>query len=313
MKKVIIIALFLIMVLSTATGFVLQRSTQPMAIKMHAKDLPQHGLTIITPADPSFDGRLASVLKGKPNEVVDNLKPFSVFVENRGKQTVVAYLIQWCFTREDGTNDCYNQAVVNPRALMEGEDLPSEYDEQTEKIKPNAARFCSIVSPDSSGPIRFEISRNEAERIKAGERYDRQTLLQRFRSQLATNYSDITITIDGAFFDDGTFVGPDNTGFFAQTKAAIDAKRDLLNEIASGLTNPGQTKDDVFKKIEATADQPNISLDSSATPTDFYNFNKKLYATEILQMRKAVGNDAALTYALRSIKKPWRKLQKKQD
>lgn len=226
---------------------------------------------------------------------------------------MVAYLIEWCFTREDGTNDCYRKAVINPRALMEGEDLPPEYDEQSGKIKPDSTRFCSIISPDGSGPMRFEVSRDEAEKIKAGARYDKQTLLRRFSSHLATKYSDITVSIDGVFFEDGTFVGPDNTGFFAQTKAGIDAKYDLLNEIASGLTNPSQTKDDVFRQIEATANQPDIRLDSNSTPTDFYNFNKKLYANELLQLRNAYGDDNALTYALHSIKKPWRKLQKKLD
>ena len=34
--------------------------------------------------------------------------------------------------------------------------------------------------------------------------------------EIAKQFSKVTIAVDGVFFDDGTFVGPDTTGFFIQ-------------------------------------------------------------------------------------------------
>jgi len=67
------------------SGFAGSRSARPMSVRMHIKDLPQHGLRLITPSDPRFDDRLQKEFKGESNEVVDTLRPFSVFFENKGK------------------------------------------------------------------------------------------------------------------------------------------------------------------------------------------------------------------------------------
>jgi len=45
----------------------------------------------------------------------------------------------------------------------------------------------------------------------------------------------VIVSIDGVLFADGTFVGPDSQGYFGSLKAEIDARRDLVEEIASGV------------------------------------------------------------------------------
>jgi hypothetical protein len=280
-----------------------------MSVKVHKKDLPEHGLVIIGPADPSFDALLTAHLKGKPNEVMDSLKPFSFFVDNRSNRTVVAYSLQWCFTKADGTNECYADSLTNPRALMDGDNLPDEMIEQSGRIKPHSARFFSLVSPDGSGSISVPASPEEVEQLKKGVSPDRGALLRRYGLELS-KYSDITFSIDGAFFDDGTFVGPDVTGFFGETKAMISARYDVLNEIMRGVSNPGKNKEDVFKEVETMANQPEITLNSKSTFDDRYKNYKKRYAEEILRSR-GVGDEKALKLALRPMNKPWHILQKK--
>lgn len=311
MSQLIATALVLFAV-TTTTGFILSRSARTMNIKMNVKDLPEHGLSIISPSHPSFNKRLATLLKGEPNEVLDSLRPFSVVLENKDQRTVVAYMLQWCFTTPDGTNDCFRKAVVNPVALMEGGSLSEQYDTQSGWIKPNSSSFFSLVSLDGRGTFRFSISQDEAAQIKQGKRFDQRELLRRYVSELA-KYAEITVSIDGAFFDDGTFVGPDSTGFFAQTKAMIDAKSDLLNEINLELSRPSASREEVFSKVAAAASQPEINLNSSSTPIDYYNFYKKSYADEILRAKQVSGEDKALALALRPLRKPWPKLHKKQD
>ena len=311
MKKIIILSMFFIVSVSIFSGFVLSRTSQNMSIRIHSKDLPEQGLTIINPSDPSFDARLANAVAGEPSEVVNDFKPYSIFLENKSRQTVVAYMIQWCFTKGDGTNDCYRKAFSSPRALMEGEYLPAEYEARSGRIKPNSSILFSLISPDGSGPFRLSISREEAEKIKQGAKPDKSELLHRFSSELA-KYTDVTVSIDGAFFEDGTFVGDDTSGFFVQIEAQINAKRDLLNELAVNTADPHKSKDEVFSHLRTFAEQPATDLSNQSTPADYYNHFKRFYANEILSMRQTLGDEKGLAIALEPIKKPWRRLTKKQ-
>lgn len=307
MRKVVILATLLLML--AIAGFSLNRSARAMKLKLHAKDLPEHGLTIISPADPSFDGRMNALLKGERNGVAENLKPFSVFVKNQGSKTVVAYVIQWCFTNAEDQQECYRKAVINPTALMEGEELPEDMEEQSGRIKPGATRFFSLVSLDGGGPFSVKVSREEAERFRRGE-FDRVELLRRYSAELA-KYSNLTVSIDGAFFEDGTFVGPDTAGFFETTQAMIDARSDLLSDIASGLSKPGsRSRDEAFVQVEAIARQAETELKSSSTPDDYYNHFKRAYASELLRVKDSQGIDQGLVAALRPMRKPWPMLRR---
>lgn len=281
-----------------------------MSLKTHIKDLPQHNLRLIGPSDPSFDERLRKELKGESNEVVDTLKPFSVFLENKGGSSVVAFLIQWCFTRADGSNQYYRKAVLNPQALMDGENLSPELRRQSGRIERDSAIYLSLLSTDGSGILRTEITSKEAEELKQGKRFDQSSLLRRFGAE-AAQFTDITVSIDAAFFEDGTFVGPDTSNFFTQTKAVIDAKRDFLNELQAGLSNSAEARDSFYGHLQDTATQPMEPIDSSSTPTDYYNYFKKVSAGEFLQTKKLEGENKATARALRPMKKPWAKLRKK--
>lgn len=309
MKKTIVFSLSAVILGSFLSGFALSRSSRPVNITMHVKDQPKHHLRLIAPSDPSFDARLSKELKGESNEVVDTLKPFSVFLENKGEQTVVAYVIQWCFTKPDGGNQYYRKVVVNAQALTEGENLSSEVRRQAGQVEPNSAIFLSLLSPNGSGILRTEVSPKEAEEFKQGKRFDQRSLWQRFSAQ-AEKYTEITVTLDAAFFEDGTFVGPDTTNFFEQTQAIVNAKRDFLNELSAGLSDSSRDKDSLYGRLRETANQPIDSLDSKSTPADFYDYFKQLSAIEFLRMKDVQGEAGAIEMALRPMNKSWVTLRK---
>ena len=312
MRQTIVPYLVLIILVSLMSGFALSRSSNPVSIKIHTKDLPSHGLRLIGPSDPSFDGRLRIEHPGEPNESLATIKPLSVFFENQAQRPVVAYLIQWCFTTKNGRNQYYRKAVLNPRALMEGENLTPELNQQSGRIEPGAALLLSLLSVDGKGMMRAEINPKEADEFRRGKKLDHTSLMQRFSKEVS-QYTEITVMIDGAFFDDGTFVGPDTSNFFAQTQAAVNARRDLLNEIASSMSNSSLTTDSLHERIQATASFPIEALDSESTATDYYNYFKKFYAGDILQIEKLQGRESALKMAVKSRNKPWATMRKKQD
>ena len=307
MRKRFLIAVLSVMILGTAAVMIPRAGA---TIKMHVKDLPEHGLRLISPSDSTFDQKLRTKLKGEPDAVINNMKPYSIFLENNGAKSIVAYVIRWCFTRPDGRNEYYREAVLDPRALMDGPTLGEEYKRQSGRIEPDSSSFHSLLSLDGSSPIKIELTSDEVEQVKQGKKFDRESFLRRYQAKME-KYTDITVSIDGAFFEDGTFVGPDATGFFDRTKAAIDAKRDLLTEVAIGLFKVNKSKEEVYRHIEAIASQTDETLDSQSTPAQYYNYFKMLYANEILQTRRIYGEDKGLAEALSPSKKPWPKLQKK--
>lgn len=281
-----------------------------MDIRIHSKDLPQEGLIVVKPSDAAFDTKFAKEMEGESKSAADLMRPFSVFLENRSQHTVVAYMIQWCFTRADGTNDCYRKAFAAPRALMEGEALTDDEEARSGKIKPNSSLFLSLISPDGSGAFRVRVltTSEEVERMKEGISPD---LVNRVNTELA-KYTDVLVTVDGAFFDDGTFVGDDMSGFFAQIKAQVKAKHDLLKEVKAESDSPEKSRDDVFRHIEAIANQEAPSINSNSNADDHYNYYRKFYARQILSNRQTVGDEKALKRSLGETKKAWRELRKKQ-
>jgi len=193
---------------------------------------------------------------------------------------------------------------------MDGEDLSPELRRQSGRVEHDSAIFLSLLSTDGSGILRTEVSPKEAEELKQGKRFDQSSLLQRFSAQ-AAQFTEITVSIDAAFFDDGTFVGPDTSNFFSQTKAVIDAKRDFLNELASEVSNSGKARDSFYGHLQEIVTQPIEPIDSSSTPTDYYNYFKKLSASEFLGMKERQGEDKAIAMAVRPMNKPWATLRKK--
>lgn len=300
----------MIAVAAFGTVILWNRGAQAMKVKLHAKDIPEHGLRIIAPTDPSFDGKLNALLKGQMSETMEILKPFSFIIENKGQRTVVAHMIEWCFTGSDGKSECSRHMYISPMSLMEGETLSEEMQEQSDYIKPNKSRLLSLVEPNGTGGFRVDISPDEAEQIGRGAAVDRKALLRRYGAELA-KYTDITVSLDGVFFDDGTFAGDDTTGFFSIMKAHVDARRDLLNDVALGLSQLHKSKEEVFRYVEAVANQPDIDITSNSTPTEFYNYYKKFYAAEMLRLRRSWGDDKTLAFSLSPLKKPWPKLEKK--
>lgn len=311
MKKAILFSLSLFTMVAILSGFAASKSIRVMSIKMHVKDLSKHGLMLIDPSDPSFDGMLRRELKDKPNDVIEALKPYSVFLENRGNRPVVAYVVEWRFTRKDGSNEHFRKVVMNSEALIQGQ--TQSHVGPSDRIEVNSSRLLTLLSTDGAGILGTTLSPSEAEAVRSGSlKFNRAMLLERFKNE-AAEYTDVTASIDAAFFDDGTFVGPDTSNFFSQTKAAIDAKQNLLEQIADDVSSKKRTHGEIYKVLEEAAGQAPQYLDAESTTSDYYNYFKGMYANEILRMKTIYGDDKALEFAVFPLRRGWPKLNKKQD
>lgn len=307
MKKTIPIVLSLIVVVTTATGFFFSKITENMQIRINAKDLPEHGLVIIKPSDPDFDSLTADYLRGMPSDEIESIRPLSVFIKNSGDKTVVAYAVVWEGIEANGKKDSYKKFVANAEALTDREEYFAALARTTnldDTISPSTARLISLLSVPSNNSIGGSGSSLQHSQNQSGQNP------KNLASQLLTKYTDVTVSIDGVVFEDGSFAGPDTTGFFEKINAQVEAKNELIADITENL-RLGKTRDDVFKDIEAKAAGENIKLDDKTPPAEYHKFFTKLYAGRFNQMRKAFGEDETLAIVRRSNEKPKIKLKKK--
>src|SRR5262249_9084490 len=114
--------------------------------------------------------------------------------------------------------------------------------------------------------------------------------------------------------EDGTFVGPNKTGFFEKTKAEVDARADLLTEItnlmAQSESNKNNLNETVFNYLESVAGASRPKL-SGFTADDFYKQKKSTLALQILTVRKVLGEEKAREFVRAQMKEPNLRLIKK--
>ena len=292
------IALGLLTLATLITAYHWTRSVHAMNLRFNVKDL--QGLKIISPLDPSFDGLVVSHFKGDAKPGLEELKPFSVFVKNTSAQSVVAYVLKWELVRTDGRTITNFTAYAQPGVLMGNVSAGSTQAEAGHIIKPDSMRLFSWDSPldpghDSSIGVRAGGSANPPPNeigVKSKEAASK--VLSELKSQL-TQATSITVSIDGAFFEDGTFVGANSSGYFEQIKAQVDARMDLLEEVASALAQQA----DIDKVLDSIASRTYVSIRPAyleSKPEDLYSFYAGLFAREIASLRSTYGSQRAAAY-----------------
>jgi hypothetical protein len=326
MKRIFLVVLAIIGML-TAIGGVLSRNrgVQAVSVQVNVKDIPKYGLTLISPSDPSFNDMASALLKGNQNAMFEALKPFSALLKNTGDLAVVGYNLKWEMMGADGTIAARDAGWANPGALMDRGAPGMEYLSTSAgfAIKPHSARLISFafsVGEDewggsigayaggSADPASIDPSKT-AKLQQAARDKDWRPFIDMMKAELQS-YTSITISIDGVFFEDGTFVGPDTTQYFARIKANIDAKRDLLQEIAFAMEHK-RTYDEIFGDMEELANSPKNIERADASPGEYYEYYKKIYADEVVRMRRAMGNEKAIAMSLQPLRRQWPVLKKK--
>lgn len=313
MKRIGLISLFAVLILLVSATLILRR-TRAVDIAVNVRDLPEYGVRLVAASDPQFDGLAAAKLKNISPDSIESNKPFSVFVKNTGKRDLVAYVLKWELVEADGSVRTHVSSDGNPNLLM-GSAATSNpaLMESSPVVKPSGAKFCSWVEPDpgqglgstsASTPAGSSDSGFLERAAKGGNKDGIRDYLQ---TQLRQGRS-ITISVDGAFFDDGTFVGPNTTGYYERIEAQVRAKRDLLEEM-NKAAGQGKKADEVFQVLDQYRSLPQSSLGGEPTPSEVYDFWKKTYADEA-HRRKGAGAQPVLDSLISQYRKAWPGLKK---
>jgi hypothetical protein len=293
LKRCAVIVISLLSVVGIVTGVVAgMRRGSGMQVRFNKRDLPEHGVHIITSVDPSFEATASKYFKNKAPET---FKPFSVFIRNAGDRLIVGYALTWQFVRTDGKVIGQTTHYSEP-GILEGNEIPKDPAfKHTTAIEPGEARcfsWDSQISEDaanSSGGQDIYLPGQSQTSLTN----DASAITARLELELS-KATDLTVSLDGVFFDDGSFVGSNATGFFEQLKATVSAKVDLLREVAAG-TQQGSA-DQALESIKTESLKPDVVLGPKPSPDDYYKFYRKLFAAEITNMTSVHGKERMVSH-----------------
>ncbi len=268
-------------------------------MKLICRDLPRHGLVLVDLSEP-FSERIIPSFISKWQTISDSVQLRSLALLNESDQTVVAYKLLWNLDYANGTCLVDEKSFANIEVLMGVEPTKEQvnsFDDPT--IKPGGFRLFSL---STRMPIAI---RSEAKRSSGiGALTGGMTVL-RDDSEGADYVR--AVSIDGAFYGDGRFVGPDTTGYFAMVRAEIRAKLDLLHEISRAVETGGSLSA-VFDNLRANTNS--LQYRPRMTASEAYDFYRQIFAEEILRMRGASGEANAARLILQELSREWPELRK---
>jgi hypothetical protein len=296
MKRSAVIVLSLLAVVGIVTSVFAQiRKGHTMQVLFSKRDLPDHGVRLITPVDPSFDATASKHFNGKSPAM---LKPFSVFIQNSSGKVAVAYALTWKFVKENGKVIEKTVGYSEPGILM-GNEIPQDPSfKHTTAIESGAVRcftWDSKIEPDmvETSGVADTSSSNQPQQVQD----DNSNILRAMLSAELTQATDLMVSLDGVVFDDGTFVGS-NLIFFQQIQAAVNAKVDLLREVAQASERG--TIDQALESITSKSLEPDVVFSQEFSADDYYRYYRKIYAKEISGMTRVYGKERMVPRLLES-------------
>lgn len=239
-------------------------------MEFHCEDLPQYGVVLVPPSSPEYDLLLADIqrridhpVEGSPplpesihGRISEQDRETSAILLNRSPHGITAIQQVWSFQEANGR--AYTSAIGggwNPSVL-----LPFGIPEKLLKlygywhvILPGSKRYLSGNgeqvgdNSDVRPPEPDEVWTGGVMSTRAGGDCSRGPMKK------------VTLTLDGVFFDDGGFVGPNQKGLWEQIVFSAEAHL-RLTTIARHGHDSGVAPQKILAEIETVtgpaADRP---------------------------------------------------------
>jgi len=292
MRKIVVSISVAIGAVLLVTGAILVKRSDAVTLPLKANGIPQHGLTIVTFGQRDFE-RLRNNL---PHDVIQSetsLQPY-VFVQNLANKRVIAYALRWDLLKDDGTVATKIRRYSREDLLIGSEASDDRGDNIV--LRPHTARLFSLsgyADKQEVSTTASMVSELSDASSAAVEGISKTGLLQKTINEVSHTVS-ITVSLDGAIFEDGTFVGPNTTNFFERIAAKNKAREDTINEILNRL-DQHVSSTEILSDLK-TRSQGLHSLDVVTPPPDarsedLYNFYSRRFLDDLLTMRNGIQDD----------------------
>jgi hypothetical protein len=286
------------------------------------EDLPQHGVLLVAPTSVEYDSLLADIQRRQEHPVDDpppmwkQLLPrvleqdraTSAILLNRNSKAIAGVQAVWTFETASGRSYRHSTGMLQPQLLL-GQGQLSEHLTYWQTILPGSKRYVSESgmvgdNTDVRPPSREE-SRSGMGAVGGGVRGGRGRGGPVQREPL----KQVTLTLDGVFFLDGEFAGPNREMLFERTVAQAEARR-LVERIAREGSAAGLSAAQILVEVEKAAgplpEQPPMLhelRDPSATPEEFRQRALQQLAWQFLMPIRVVRGGAETEAELPNFRK----------
>jgi hypothetical protein len=256
---------------------------------MRAVGIPEAGLALIGSGEPQFDELAKRLLGDELPPELEALKPYSVVLYNHSDQTVVAYALRWEYTSARGRPVHIDLSDGEVAGLLDG--ATKKITGEGEKTAPTLpARSWIVVTPPTA------LKTNSGARERASDSYH-----QDFLHRLADRFSqanDISVTLDGAFFEDGSFIGPNKARFFENFSSEVRAKQNLMSSVVLAAEE-GRSIHDIAQEVRASlpGSRPSLGIEPDGSISGYDEHYRYVYASQFLSAYHNSGEEATLAWA----------------
>jgi hypothetical protein len=313
MKSKIIVAVIII-ASAAALGFVRgNRATNVKSLQLNVKDLSNNKLFLAGPVYADFNRELSAALKGKSDAeraAMESIRPFSVLLTNKNERSVIAYNLKWQIVKDDGSVITQYDSYIEPGRLM-GSDQVADEAGQGDTLKANDSKLLSWGTLKEEAEIRADYSASNDAKTSGPDSSNGQSAptLQKLKAATAGT-SNLTVSLEAAVFEDGTFVGAGGQDFSAKLQAQLKARRDLLRKLHFEFFK-GKAPKEILDEVQRVAEGPEGSTLTDSSPEGSYKYFRRLYANEVISIRNAYAGDdkKAILRAIEPLVTKWANLK----
>jgi hypothetical protein len=255
------------------------------------EDLARHGVVLVPPPAQDYNRHLADIqrranapVEGSPPlperlrpRILPEDRPTSAILLNRSPKSIVCLHVVWRFETETGRTFHHSRGMLSPKGWLlsfyhQNESITKLY-AYWQTIFPGSKRYLGesglvgdntdVRPPGDDEKWRGGFIAGEG----GGAGSSREPIRQ------------VTLVLDGVFFQDGEFVGPDSDKMFEETVADAEARR-IVARIAKDGHYKGLSPAQILAQIEKTT---GVAPDRPPMPPNFWNATYEDFRAVALQ------------------------------
>jgi hypothetical protein len=293
-----------VLVLADGRSWSAPQNSNEMTKLTITNEFEANGIRLLSDKDPEYSSDLTAFVGSARLPVADGLSrmasPMTLLVANDNDRGVVGIALKWTFVRETGAKDVF-QVQSSPGILLGMKVRDPFLKGKTSLINPRSSRFLSyfqivqmeitnMFNTEQFGRLKYDMSETEMDRIASG--------VADQRSRILAGVKEIVVSIDGVVFDDGTYLGRNESHLRETLQGAVASRRDLLRSLRNNRQTgkrDSQVLDDILSKIPkglpiSAADEM-VRHDSDEAFSRSYNSHLQIFADEVRGKRQRVSDE----------------------
>jgi hypothetical protein len=270
----------------------------PMAPLETIDNMKHHGVEIVVGSDPRFDTELDRlIVKSRPDlaALINAAKPLSLLVVNQSDKDIVGCGLKWDMKSEEKGVQTFPQIQSTSGELMGTTQKDLSIGWPTSLIPSGGRKLFSFDNQIDQIFNNLRMSNGEGftqpDQIKRAVEGVKDNSLK-----IATAYKGVSVSIDGLFFNDGTFVGEDTFFYFDRMRGRLEARNDFISSLRNAMSEGRQTEVLTNFVVQHSSkpekENRNIAPNAETAFQKGYRFQTRSLSNEIARKRERFSDQS---------------------